>query len=85
MKHSGAEKISVHVDLTGLELSILVADDGKGYTVNNGKRQGNGIANMKKRAEENGIRFEINGTETLGTQIKITYTFKHFSFRHEKN
>lgn len=67
LKHSGASNANVNIHLDNEWLSIHIADNGKGFQHING--MGNGIKNMKKRAEE------INGTihfdAKQGTRIKV--------------
>ena len=67
LKHSGASNANVYIHLDKEWLSIQMVDDGKGFHHING--MGNGIKNMKKRAEE------INGTihfdAEQGTRIKV--------------
>ena len=61
VKHSGAKHVAIDLKITGGNLTLTVADDGRGFTVpTNGSAAyaddygGNGILSMKKRAAEMG-------------------------------
>ncbi|HNR21162.1 MAG TPA: histidine kinase, partial [Bacteroidia bacterium] len=51
VKHSGAKKFSTHVGISNHLLVIEIKDDGKGFDPDK-KYKGNGLRNMKLRAEE---------------------------------
>lgn len=69
VKHSGANHISIDLDICDNKLTLRVADNGKGYTPE--KTTGNGLANMKKRAEETGGTFSIQSVPMQGTTISV--------------
>lgn len=57
VRHSGASRVSVSVNVDGDLLSIEVADDGKGIRAD--AEPGNGLLNCARRAEALGGHFEI--------------------------
>jgi signal transduction histidine kinase len=68
VKHSGASHISINLDICDNKLTLRVADNGKGYAPQ--KTTGNGLANMKKRAEETGGTFSVQSIPMQGTTIR---------------
>lgn len=66
----------VKVDLQGSlhQLSLVISDDGKGFDMN-AEYAGNGLANMKKRAQEIKAGMEIKSELGRGTQISILYKY----------
>ena len=69
VKHSGASYISIDLDIKDDTLVLVVADNGKGYTVT--VTTGNGMTNMKKRAEEIGGTFSVQSVPLQGTSINV--------------
>ncbi|HWB62053.1 MAG TPA: ATP-binding protein, partial [Chitinophagales bacterium] len=52
-KYSGGKNIYIDLKKTTKGLTLIISDDGKGFDVNNYKsKNGNGIKNMRLRAEE---------------------------------
>lgn len=77
VKHAEAKKIKAHIQFSGGELSILIADDGKGFEMeplNEGKSQsgGLGLRNMKSRATLVGANFLMNSKLGSGTELYIS-------------
>ncbi len=60
LKYSGAKEISLKVELSGKNLVMQLVDDGNGFVIDEA-RDGNGLRNMKERAER------IKGTLTVGS------------------
>lgn len=71
LKHAGAGRISVAVRLEAEEISIGIADDGKGFDTET-TRQGNGLSNMQERVTSLGGRFELE-SGAAGTRIDVTF------------
>jgi ligand-binding sensor domain-containing protein/signal transduction histidine kinase len=69
VKHSGATEAEIQFIIDGT-LRILIRDNGRGFFPASGKRQGNGLANMEKRAAMMGGRFAISGD--AGTTVSFT-------------
>ena len=73
VKHSEADIIIVTATGNERSLDISVRDNGKGISESgNGMVNGNGIENMKKRAEEIGGKFEIINKSGRGVTINIS-------------
>lgn len=77
VKHSGASEISISVSLQNGELGIGVRDNGLGFVVEsklNGHPDGlggNGLINIKRRAEKLGGRFSIDSVPDGGTDLAL--------------
>ncbi len=71
VKHANAKKVVIKFN-TDKNLSVIIQDDGKGFSKIN--EEGNGLKNMKKRIESIGGFFEIINAN--GVTIKIIVPLK---------
>lgn len=72
VKYSNGTMIRLQVMATADKFRFSVSDDGIGFdeiTV----RRGNGLKNMRRRAEEIGATFHIESTPNKGSQIALQY------------
>lgn len=70
IKHSEAKKVTVSISVTNKEFNLRISDNGKGFDprkVNNG----NGLKNIKSRAEEINARLMILSEPDLGSGIEF--------------
>lgn len=74
VKHSQASRATIHVALNELNLTLSVVDDGCGCEPpSDGRRRGNGLNNMAKRAHAVGGVLEIRpGPDGRGTEVMLT-------------
>lgn len=74
LKHAGASEIAVHISDFSAEgehaLKIAIRDNGKGFGVEQ-TEPGNGLANMRKRANELHATLNIISAEKEGTQVVL--------------
>lgn len=70
VKYSQATVANVSVSINDAYLAIMVTDNGMGISPRL-PRNGNGLRNMKKRAEELGGTFEMTTEMDAGTQINV--------------
>jgi|CZKP01.1.fsa_nt_gi ligand-binding sensor domain-containing protein len=68
IKYSGCRNIILSVETDNRNYEIKLSDDGSGFDTKN-KYPGNGLNNMKKRAQESGMRLELESSEGHGTVI----------------
>jgi len=68
VKHAKASQVFIHMNIDK-ELHVVIQDDGKGFEAGSIRPFADGIQNMKKRIEEIGGRFSIDGNN--GTRIEI--------------
>jgi len=80
LKHSGATKVKVEMNLTGLEFEINVTDDGRGFDLRStpagngnarGQRGGNGLRNMRQRLADIGGECIIRSQPGQGTSVSL--------------
>jgi signal transduction histidine kinase len=71
MKYAEAKLISVEISKKKNNLEIVIKDNGKGFDENK-IEHGNGLNNMKKRAQEIDAHIKIESVLTKGTQIILT-------------
>jgi signal transduction histidine kinase len=69
VKHSGCSEISLVVKIDQQNMEITITDNGKGFDQIKSGSGGNGLLNMKKRAEDLGGKFEIQSLPGNGTRI----------------
>lgn len=70
VKYAAADRAFFSISGTKNNLTMLIRDNGKGFNVNQ-LSQGNGIRNMKRRAEEMGAKLIIESGEGIGTTIQF--------------
>ncbi|KIC92020.1 tetratricopeptide repeat-containing sensor histidine kinase [Flavihumibacter sp. ZG627] len=70
IKYSGADKALFSLSSSNNNLTMLIKDNGKGFAVEN-SRVGNGLKNMKKRADEIGGQLTIDSLPGKGTTIVL--------------
>lgn len=64
VKYSGGKNLLISMHKNTGKLILLIKDDGKGFDVNNYKsKNGNGIRNMRLRAEEIESHYNIESTQ----------------------
>ena len=69
-KYSNADKANIELKYASHKLTLLITDNGKGFEVTD-KSQGNGLKNMKARADMLKGNFAIRSTPGEGTSIKL--------------
>ncbi|MCB9219240.1 MAG: hypothetical protein H6610_07260 [Ignavibacteriales bacterium] len=72
LKYSECTKIDLDINVKGKFLNILYQENGKGFDKNAIKDSGNGLKNMKNRAENIGGICEITSELNKGTQISFS-------------
>jgi signal transduction histidine kinase len=74
LKHSGAREVRVRAEAAPHELEIMVRDDGKGFDAN-GQSRGNGLGNMRRRAQAMGGHVSIESRPGQGTTVRLRLHF----------
>lgn len=72
IKYSEADRVEIRIDSTGKELLVNIHDNGKGFTASE-INPGNGLYNMRKRAEELGGSVEIHSETGNGTSVLLVW------------
>ena len=79
IKHAGTTAMDISLKVTGSELFIKVADNGKGFDINNIKSSGNGLRNMKQRIEAVGGSYTITSVVGKGTITSVSVLLNKLS------
>jgi signal transduction histidine kinase len=72
VKYSGASRLSLQVKCEDDRCLIIISDNGKGFD-HDKIRKGNGLINMKRRAEEINMLFNVSSAEGNGTIVSVEY------------
>lgn len=88
IKHAEAKNLTIHLNYTPTELLLTVADDGKGFAMDEVEKRGamlsgNGLRNMKNRVKIIGGVLTLNSKENMGTEIKITVPTQNSLFKNQ--
>jgi signal transduction histidine kinase len=67
-QHANATKVSVNVTIEGVDLVLRVVDNGVGIVEQTGA--GNGLVNMRERAQGLGGRFDVSSPGAGGTILE---------------
>jgi signal transduction histidine kinase len=69
-RHSGCTRAEIAVGLGHGGLALEVADDGRGFDPAS-ESEGNGLVNMRRRAEAMGARLEVRSAPGEGTAVRL--------------
>lgn len=75
LKHAACKQISIQVRQEEDALVVAIADDGKGFDIHQAS-SGIGLGNMKQRAEQAGITFNLQSEPGKGTQLVMRIPVK---------
>jgi signal transduction histidine kinase/ligand-binding sensor domain-containing protein len=70
VRHSGCSHAEIELHIEGKSLVLKIGDNGKGFDVTNGVR-GNGLKNMRRRAESLGGQVELISANGQGTTLRL--------------
>jgi signal transduction histidine kinase len=73
-RHAEASHIGMHISFASDSVSLRVSDDGLGFT--NDREGGNGLRNMRQRAERLGGRFRVTSEHGAGTAVDVSLPAK---------
>ena len=65
LKHSAASEVMIRAQVEGETLEIRVHDNGRGFTAESKRAQGQGHGNMHRRAEAAGSTLKNQGTTVV--------------------
>lgn len=75
IKYSGGDLLKLSISTIGNNLTVVFSDNGQGFD-QNADKMGNGLLNMKNRANEIGGKIEYKSEINKGTIIKFTGKFQ---------
>ena len=76
IRHSKANSVTFFSNVNDHTCSITLMDDGIGFDENSLRRQvshGNGLSNMRRRAQESNIDLSIISKPTKGTIVSMSF------------
>jgi len=69
VKHGACTEIGIVLKISKNQMTISITDNGHGFDQKMAGTSGNGLLNMKKRAEDLGGSFEIQSSPQIGTRV----------------
>lgn len=70
LKHAGCKKIKIDLQPVNNNFTVSASDDGKGFDATQ-KKEGQGLLNMQRRAEELNAVYEFKSAPGMGTQLVL--------------
>ncbi|MGH7950531.1 MAG: sensor histidine kinase [Limisphaerales bacterium] len=80
VKHSKSTELTVHIELNGFRLNVVVADNGRGFDSAQASQERNGLVNMKSRMAEIGGDCQVASRTDEGCQVSFQVPLKQPSF-----
>lgn len=77
VKYANAGKIKIWLYTDQNDYNLLIHDNGKGFDPRQAAGKGNGLENMKRRAEELNGSFEISSDVNCGSRISCKFPIKN--------
>ena len=71
-RHASATTCHVALDVRARDITLTIADDGRGTAAVAGERGHHGLTNMRARAEARGGVIDVRSTQGAGTRIIVT-------------
>ena len=79
-KYSEATVVDIILKIENNKLLLTISDNGKGFDTSNNTK-GNGLNNMRKRAEQINAILEIKSSINKGTIISLKMELPHLRYR----
>ena len=73
VKHSRACCVRLEMHHDSQRATLIISDDGRGFSMTEAAGAGNGLANMQKRAENVGAAFQLSSQPGQGTRVEIRF------------
>ncbi len=73
LKHAHATKVTIAFTCRAKTASIVITDDGVGFNINDTRKFGNGLINMRKRMEATQGSYTMTSSPQNGTKSIITW------------
>lgn len=68
-KHSQATQVAIKLNLSRVDVSIMISDNGNGFDIHDAEGKGIGLRNMQERIEALGGVFHLESTPGNGTRL----------------
>lgn len=79
-KHSQATELTVRIELSGVRLQVVVADNGRGFAPAQANQERNGLSNMKQRMVEIGGECAVASRPGAGCRVSFLVPLKQRSW-----
>ena len=81
-KHSEASQILLKINRNGSKLVVIVSDNGRGFDLNQARRNRNGLANFFQRMSEAGGECQIVTRPGEGCRVEFSITMTRYPAQH---
>jgi signal transduction histidine kinase len=81
-KHSAASQIFLKIHRNGSKLVVIVEDNGRGFDLNQTRRDRNGLTNLFQRMSEAGGECHIMTRPGKGCRVEFSITLTRYATRH---
>jgi signal transduction histidine kinase len=71
LKHAQAKEVRIGLAVTDSQVTITIADNGRGFVIGQARGKGNGLDNMRRRLEQIGGRLVLESEPGRGTTIRL--------------
>jgi ligand-binding sensor domain-containing protein/two-component sensor histidine kinase len=75
VRHSGCARAEIELNVEGSWFTLAVKDDGRGFD-SESAHDGNGVANMRRRANMLGAQIRVDSADGLGTTVTLRVPLK---------
>lgn len=73
IRHANAENVKIEIDCRKGKIQLLIEDDGDGFNnLDKEFREGNGLRNLRMRAQAIGGNLKVRSTLNEGTSVRLT-------------
>jgi signal transduction histidine kinase len=76
VKHAQAQEIRFSLNFAYSKLTVEIADNGRGFCLENGRHVGNGLENMQRRMSAIGGQFHLQCEPDRGTTVRLQMIFQ---------
>ncbi|MBB5873774.1 signal transduction histidine kinase [Allocatelliglobosispora scoriae] len=70
-RHSGASRVDVRLSRGDTEVTLEISDDGRGFTADDDRGQGFGLAGMWRRVAQAGGELSVQSAPGAGTTVRL--------------
>lgn len=73
VRHAACTKIEIEITTAEKQLTLLIADDGKGFHYDQKQGKGKGLSNIGDRTQQTGGSMKLDAQPGLGVQYQFTF------------
>ena len=72
MQHSGADRVTIHLEQSEPLFTLEISDNGCGFDLHQAQNGGMGLPNMRERARQIGATLSIESVPKQGTRLCLS-------------